>query len=192
MVLYQQQELDNPLLTRATAPAELLIADIDSIKTWRQQQFKQQGAVVVEDSLATNEPRFILVFPINNPHYPARQLLVVLNLKKLLSVSKISYLDYFDTYLKLDDYFLPINSQAFAPLSKHELAKNIFQLSTSLPVFGEQPMTFHAVLNEPGISGKMRRLTKPCYWWDYCLQRYSCNLISPSVKQEPKLHRRTV
>lgn len=153
MMLYQQQEFDNPLLTKATAPAELLIADIDSIKTWRQQQFKQQGAVVVEDSLATNEPRFILVFPINNPHYPARQLLVVLNLKKLLSVSKISYLDYFDTYLKLsDDYFLPINSQAFAPLSKHELAKkHFFQLSTSLPVFGEQPMTFHAVLNEPGI-----------------------------------------
>lgn len=153
MMLYQQQEFDNPLLTKAIAPAELLIADIDSIKTWRQQQFKQQGAVVVEDSLATNEPRFILVFPINNPHYPARQLLVVLNLKKLLSVSKISYLDYFDTYLKLsDDYFLPINSQAFAPLSKHELAKkHFFQLSTSLPVFGEQPMTFHAVLNEPGI-----------------------------------------
>lgn len=142
-----------PLVSEANQESELAVLKIPSIEDWRKQQFDQQSAVVVEKRLSTQEPRFILVFPIKNPAVEPRQLAVVFNLSYLLNVSKIDYLDYFDTYLKLNsDYYLPINSQHFKTISEQALKElHFFQVSTALPVFGNEPMTFHAVLNKPSI-----------------------------------------
>lgn len=147
-------EQPNRLLPASSGADEALdIFSIESIKQWRADNFSTQAAVVVEKSLHSNQPRFVLVYPINSQDKQPKQLAVVLNISKLLDVRKIPYLDYFDTYLKLSaDYYLPIASSEFYTLSEAELADlHFFQLSTELPVFGEQPMVFHAALNSPSV-----------------------------------------
>ena len=141
-------------------PVELL--NIDSIMRWRRQNFAQENAVVVAKSLVTQQPRFLLVYPIKNPNSAPLQLAVVLNIKTLLQVNRIGYLDFFDTYLSLSqDYYLPINSEHFKTISATDFAQHhFFQLSTELPVFGNQPMTFHAALNDPGVFWQNARINQ--------------------------------
>lgn len=151
IAIFEQDNLMLPASTGSTD--ELEIFAIDSIQQWRLDNFSQRSAVVVEQRLHSSQPRFIMVYPIKTQDNRNKQLAVVFNLTKLLDVQKIPYLDYFDSYLKLtDEHYLPIASHDFKTLSRTDIENlHFFQLSTALPVFGEQPMMFHAVLNSPHV-----------------------------------------
>lgn len=126
---------------------------IESIQQWRINNFSQQSIAVVRQTLESNQPRFIMAYPITASEGQNKQVAVVFNLVKFLDIEKIPYLDYFDTYLRLnDDYYLPIAKKDFKTKSSSDLEDlHFFQLSTAFPVFGDQPMGFHAVLNSPSI-----------------------------------------
>jgi len=153
LIVFNPPDTSQPYIFRSGPPKEFTLLDIPSIKEWQRQHFSRQSAVIVEKSLQSTEPRFLMSYPIQNPSQPPRQLIVTINIKKLLDVAKIQYLDIFKTYLELsDNYLLPINQPQFATRPLADLSnEHFFQLTTALSVFGEQPMQFHAVLKDSSV-----------------------------------------
>ncbi|MGM0526293.1 MAG: putative bifunctional diguanylate cyclase/phosphodiesterase [Pseudomonadota bacterium] len=153
LIVFNPSESSESYTIRSGSSKEFALLEIPSIKEWQQQHFSKQSAVIVEKSLQNAEPRFLMSYPIVNPNQPPRQLIVTINLKKLLAIAKIQYLDIFKTYLELsDNYLLPINQPDFATRPLADLSnEHFFQLTTALSVFGEQPMQFHAVLKDSSV-----------------------------------------
>jgi len=148
------------------SPTNLSIIDEEiinqpSIKQWRANNAAQVSRVISAYSLKQGVPRLILSYPITNAMGDFNQLIVVLDIKDLMRVERIPYLDIFDSYVELsEDYLLPISSESFDVISLSELnTQHAFKVSASSSVLG-QPITLHAVISDPTVFWQAARVNQ--------------------------------
>jgi diguanylate cyclase (GGDEF)-like protein len=144
------------------------ISDIDkeileqpSIKAWRANNVHNESRVISAYSLQQGVPRLILSYPITNPDIEADQLIVNLNIKDLMRIDRIPYLDIFDSYVELSEsYLLPISSDSFDVISLSELTDiHAYKVSTMSSILG-QPIKLHAVIADAHVFWQAARVNQ--------------------------------
>ncbi|MEC7641925.1 putative bifunctional diguanylate cyclase/phosphodiesterase [Idiomarina sp.] len=132
-----------------------------SIKKWRAENVHTTSRVISAYSLKQGSPRLILSYPITNPSIVSDQLIVVLDIKDLMRIDRIPYLDIFNSYVELsEEYLLPISSDSFDVISLSDLnSMHAYKVSASSAVLG-QPVKLHAVIADPAVFWQAARVNQ--------------------------------